>query len=160
MPGELNRLALLCGPVSQRAVLALAYPEVLGKVLLGQPLLLGEGQELADTLKALYSVTSGAGAHGTLAELAAADVRFVDGTFYTADELQAMRPGAPDAFAMGHLPITGRGGSLIDLAELTGRSLYFHMNGTNPVLDLRSPERKHVEACGVEIAEDGMEFSL
>ena len=71
-----------------------------------------------------------------------------------------MRPGAPDAFAMGHLPITGPGGSLIDLAELDGRSLYFHMNGTNPVLDLGSPERAHVEACGLEIAEDGMEFSL
>jgi pyrroloquinoline quinone biosynthesis protein B len=97
---------------------------------------------------------------GTLAELAAADVRFVDGTFYTADELQAMRPGASDAFAMGHLPITGPGGSLIDLAELGGRSLYFHMNGTNPVLDLGSPERAHVAACGLEIAEDGMEFTL
>lgn len=97
---------------------------------------------------------------GTLAELAAADVRFVDGTFYTNDELQVMRPGAPDAFAMGHLPITGQGGSLIDLGELDGRSLYFHMNGTNPVLDLASPERAHVEACGLEIAEDGMEFTL
>lgn len=97
---------------------------------------------------------------GTLAELAAADARFVDGTFYTVDELQAMRPGAPDAFAMGHLPITGHGGSLVELAELPGRSFYFHMNGTNPVLELSSPERKHVEACGVEIAEDGMEIEL
>lgn len=97
---------------------------------------------------------------GTLAELAAADARFVDGTFYTADELQALRPGAPDAFAMGHLPITGSGGSLTDLAELPGRSLYFHMNGTNPVLDLDSAERAHVAACGLEIAEDGLEFEL
>ncbi|MBW2269129.1 MAG: pyrroloquinoline quinone biosynthesis protein PqqB [Deltaproteobacteria bacterium] len=97
---------------------------------------------------------------GTLAELAHADVRFVDGTFYSADELQAMRPGAPDAFALGHLPITGPGGSLTDLAELSGRSLYFHINGTNPVLDVQSPERAHVEACGIEIAEDGVEFAL
>ncbi len=97
---------------------------------------------------------------GTLAELAAADLRFLDGTFYTVDELQALRPGAPDAFAMGHLPITGPGGSLVELAELRGRSFYFHMNGTNPVLDLASPERAHVAACGVEIAEDGMEIEL
>lgn len=44
---------------------------------------------------------------GTLAELAEADLRFVDGTFWTADELLAMRPGAPDAWAMGHVPISG-----------------------------------------------------
>jgi pyrroloquinoline quinone biosynthesis protein B len=97
---------------------------------------------------------------GTLAELAAADVRFVDGTFYTADELQVMRPGAPDAFAMGHLPITGPGGSLAELARLDGRTFYFHMNATNPVLDRKSGERAHVEACGLEIAEDGVELSL
>ncbi|MFP8871117.1 MAG: MBL fold metallo-hydrolase, partial [Myxococcota bacterium] len=67
---------------------------------------------------------------GTLAELAAADVRFVDGTFYTADELRTLRPGAPDAFAMGHLPITGASGSLAELAKLDGRTIYFHMNGS------------------------------
>lgn len=97
---------------------------------------------------------------GTLAELAAADLRFVDGTFYSVDELRGMRPGAPDAFAMGHLPITGPGGSLTELAKLGGRTLYFHMNATNPVLDHKSAERAHVEACGLEIAEDGAELSL
>lgn len=95
---------------------------------------------------------------GTLAELAAADCRFVDGTFYTAHELRALRPGAPDAFAMGHLPITGPGGSLLPLSKLGGRTFYIHMNNTNPVLDADSPERAHVRACGVEIAEDGMEL--
>lgn len=97
---------------------------------------------------------------GTLAELQAAELRFVDGTFYTADELQAMRPGAPDAFAMGHLPITGPGGSLVPLAELGGRSFYIHMNNTNPVLDTASKERAHVRACGVDVAEDGLELTL
>lgn len=97
---------------------------------------------------------------GTLAELAAADVRFVDGTFYTADELRALRPGAPDAFAMGHLPITGANGSLAELAKLDGRTFYFHMNATNPVLDAKSPERRYVETCGAEIADDGLEISL
>ena len=96
----------------------------------------------------------------TLAELAAADVRFVDGTFFTADELRAIRPGAPDAFAMGHLPITGPDSSLAALAALPGRSFYIHMNNTNPVLDLASPERARVERAGVAIAEDGLELSL
>jgi pyrroloquinoline quinone biosynthesis protein B len=97
---------------------------------------------------------------GTLAELAAADVRFVDGTFFTADELQRLRPGAPDAFAMGHLPISGPGGSLVQLAELRGRTLYFHMNGTNPVLDAASPEASRVRAAGLEVARDGQELEL
>ena len=33
---------------------------------------------------------------GTLAELSAAECRFVDGTFYTVDELRELRPGPPD----------------------------------------------------------------
>ncbi len=97
---------------------------------------------------------------GTLAELEAADCRFVDGTFFHADELLAMRPGAPDAHAMGHLPIGGAGGSLAALRELPGRSLYFHINNTNPILDLRSKERASVLEAGVEIADDGMELEL
>jgi pyrroloquinoline quinone biosynthesis protein B len=95
---------------------------------------------------------------GTLAELEAADCRFVDGTFWQAGELQALRPGAPDAFAMGHLPIDGPGGSLDALARLPGRTLYFHLNGTNPVLDPASPEAARVRSAGVGIASDGEEI--
>ncbi len=97
---------------------------------------------------------------GTLAELAAAECRFVDGTFYSADELQLLRPGAPDAFAMGHVPITGPGGSLEELRRLPGRTLYFHMNNTNPILDAKSLEASAVLDSGVEIAADGQEFEV
>src|SRR5262245_12035690 len=96
----------------------------------------------------------------TAAELAAADVRFVDGTFFTADELRAVRPGAPDAAAMGHAPIAGEGGSLAALAGMSGRTWYVHMNCTNPVLDASSPEHARVRRAGVEIAEDGMEIEV
>jgi pyrroloquinoline quinone biosynthesis protein B len=95
-----------------------------------------------------------------LAELAAADLRFVDGTFFSADELRALRPGAPDAFAMGHLPVSGPESSLAALAELPGRTFYIHMNNTNPLLDRRSPERARVERAGVEVADDGLELEL
>jgi pyrroloquinoline quinone biosynthesis protein B len=96
----------------------------------------------------------------SMAELAAADVRFVDGTFFTADELRTLRPGAPDAFAMGHVPITGADSSLATLAELPGRTYYIHMNNTNPVLDAASPERSRVERAGLAIADDGLEIEL
>jgi pyrroloquinoline quinone biosynthesis protein B len=96
----------------------------------------------------------------TLAELAAADVRFVDGTFFTADELRAVKPGAPPASAMGHVPITGPDGSLAALAGMTGRTYYIHMNCTNPVLHAASPERARVRRAGAEIASDGLEIEL
>lgn len=97
---------------------------------------------------------------GVLAEAEAADCVFLDGTFFTADELRASRPGAPDAFAMAHVPITGPGGSLERFAALRGRRLYTHMNNTNPVLADDSPESRAVRDAGVEVARDGMELSL
>jgi len=97
---------------------------------------------------------------GTLAELEAADLRLVDGTFFRSNELLAMRPGAADAQAMGHLPIGGADGSLATLAKLPGRSLYIDINTTNPIVDATSPEAASVRRGGVEIAFDGMEFEL
>jgi pyrroloquinoline quinone biosynthesis protein B len=97
---------------------------------------------------------------GTLAELEAADVRFVDGTFWSEEELLAMRPGAPSATAMGHTPVGGPGGSLEKLRKLPGRTIYIHMNNTNPMLASDSPEAAAVRAAGVAIAEDGLEVEL
>jgi len=96
----------------------------------------------------------------TLAELEAADCRFVDGTFFRENEWLPMRPGAPGATAMGHVPITGPDSSLASLAELPGRSFYIHMNGTNPILVAGSPEEQRVLRTGVEIAQDGLEITL
>jgi pyrroloquinoline quinone biosynthesis protein B len=97
---------------------------------------------------------------GVRAELEAADCAFVDGTFHTADELQRLRPGAPDAFAMAHVPVTGPRGSLPELEKLAGRRLYIHMNNTNPLLDAGSPETLGAARAGVEVAMDGMELEL
>jgi pyrroloquinoline quinone biosynthesis protein B len=97
---------------------------------------------------------------GTKAELEAAAVSFVDGTFWTEDELSASRPGAPGARAMGHLPISGPDGSLARLAALPGRRLYTHLNNTNPLLDAAAKEQAWVRAAGVEIACDGLELEV
>jgi pyrroloquinoline quinone biosynthesis protein B len=97
---------------------------------------------------------------GLRAELEAAELAFVDGTFFTADELARVRPGAPDAEAMGHVPIAGAQGSLQHLAGLQARVLYTHLNNTNPVLDAGSPEAALVRRARVEIAADGMEIEL
>jgi pyrroloquinoline quinone biosynthesis protein B len=61
---------------------------------------------------------------------------------------------------MGHMPISGEGGSLAALSDLPGRRLYIHINNTNPILVAGSPQRRKVEAAGWEIASDGMRIEL
>jgi len=94
----------------------------------------------------------------TLAELRAADLRFVDGTFYDDAEARRFQPGAARAEELGHLPIDGREGSLAWLAGMRGESIYIHLAGTNPLCDLKSEASERVRAAGAEIAFDGMEL--
>jgi pyrroloquinoline quinone biosynthesis protein B len=96
----------------------------------------------------------------TLAELAEADVRFVDGAFFASDELRALRPGMPDVSALGHAPIAGPDGTLALLRGMRGRTLYTALNNSNAACDAASPEAAHVFAAGCEIARDGDELAL
>ncbi len=61
---------------------------------------------------------------------------------------------------MGHLPVSGEGGSLEIVSGLPGRSIYIHINNTNPMVDEDSAEAAQVRTKGVEIAYDGMEIEL
>ncbi|WP_353071469.1 pyrroloquinoline quinone biosynthesis protein PqqB [Tunturiibacter gelidiferens] len=86
---------------------------------------------------------------------------FIDGTFWTDDELQRIQPGTPLARSMGHLPISGPDGSLETLKYLKGtRKIYTHINNTNPILQEKSSERRTVEDAGWEVAWDGLEITL
>ena len=96
----------------------------------------------------------------TLAELRAADIRFVDGTCYAEDEGRAIRPGARCASDLGHAPIDGRGGSLAWLAGMGGRSIYVHVAASNPIAEAESKEARRVREAGVEIAVDGLELDV
>lgn len=94
------------------------------------------------------------------ARLEKADVVMFDGTLFTDDEMIRNGSGAKTGRRMGHMPIDGADGSLSALAGLSARRLYIHINNTNPILIDGSPERRQVEAAGVEVAEDGMEIVL
>jgi len=89
---------------------------------------------------------------------------FLDGTFWSEDELVAQGLGRSRARDMAHVPIGGDGGSLARLAGHDGlraaRRVYTHVNNTNPVLREGSPERAAVERAGWELAHDGMELTL
>jgi pyrroloquinoline quinone biosynthesis protein B len=88
-----------------------------------------------------------------------ADAVLFDGTFWSGDELSHFKTGARTAADMGHLTIKDH--SLALLGKIPARrKIYIHINNTNPVLSHDSPERAAVEAAGVEIGYDGMEFDL
>jgi pyrroloquinoline quinone biosynthesis protein B len=94
------------------------------------------------------------------ARLQRADVALFDGTLFTDDEMIRNGSGSKTGRRMGHMPIDGPDGSLAALTGLSARRFYIHINNTNPILVDGSPERRQVEAAGVEVAEDGMEIAL
>jgi pyrroloquinoline quinone biosynthesis protein B len=96
-----------------------------------------------------------------LDRLAGADLLFFDGTTFTDDEMPRLGLSPKTAARMGHLAMSGPGGSLAGLAGTRiGRKIYIHINNTNPVLIEGSPERLAVEAAGWDIGTDGMEIAL
>jgi len=91
-----------------------------------------------------------------------ADLLLFDGTFWSDDELRAVGGGdAPTARDMGHLPVGAPGGSLELLPQLGARrTVLVHIHNTNPLLCRSSVERARVEAAGILVGEDAMEFEL
>jgi pyrroloquinoline quinone biosynthesis protein B len=96
-----------------------------------------------------------------LSRLAASDAVLVDGTFWRDDELARLGISGRTARQMGHVPLSGSGGSLEAFARLERpRVILVHINNTNPVLLERSPERAAVLRADVEVAHDGLEVQL
>jgi len=96
-----------------------------------------------------------------LARLAVSDLVLIDGTFWRDDELAKLGISGRSARDMGHLPLSGPGGTLETLAALKRpRKALVHINNTNPILLEDSPERAEVMRAGVEVAYDGLEVEL
>jgi pyrroloquinoline quinone biosynthesis protein B len=96
-----------------------------------------------------------------LSRFAASDLVLVDGTFWRDDELARLGISERSARDMGHVPLTGPGGSLEALAALERpRTVLVHINNTNPILLEDSPEREQVIRAGLEVAYDGLEVEL
>lgn len=95
-----------------------------------------------------------------LALMASCDVVLVDGTFWTGDEMQRLGLSSKAAADMGHLPQSGPGGMLEQLARLppATRKLLIHINNTNPILIEDSAERAELSRRGIEVARDGMDI--
>jgi pyrroloquinoline quinone biosynthesis protein B len=96
-----------------------------------------------------------------LARVDGADILLFDGTVFEDDEMRRAGVGVKTGRRMGHVPISGDGGSLnaFDGVKI-GRKVYIHINNTNPILIEGSPERRAVEAKGWEVSEDGLELAV
>lgn len=95
------------------------------------------------------------------ARLRPGDSLLFDGTTYTDDEMIRAGLGSKTAARMGHLPMSGEGGSMAQWRDVPLASKRFiHINNSNPVLLPHSPERAAIAAAGWQLAHDGMEFSV
>lgn len=96
-----------------------------------------------------------------LERLQKCDAILFDGTFWSDDEPLRIRGITRTARQMGHLPLSGKGGSLERMAGLRRqRKIFIHVNNTNPILDEESSEHRTVHEAGWEVARDGMEITL
>lgn len=84
-----------------------------------------------------------------------------DGTVFTDTEMHETGVGAKTGSRMGHMYISGAGGSMAELASLNiARRIYLHINNTNPILQEGSDAEIEVLKQGWEISFDGMEIYL
>lgn len=95
------------------------------------------------------------------ARLRGAQLVVFDGTLYTDDEMIRMGLMQKTCTRMGHMYMSGPGGSVEAFKGLdVARKIYVHINNSNPVLNDNSQERRAVEAAGWEVGFDGMEVRL
>jgi pyrroloquinoline quinone biosynthesis protein B len=85
---------------------------------------------------------------------------FFDGTLFADDEMIRNGLGDKTGRRMGHMPISGPGGALEELAVHSDlRRVLIHINNSNPILVEGSPEEAIVKAAGWDVAFDGMELA-
>ncbi|MEM7505208.1 MAG: pyrroloquinoline quinone biosynthesis protein PqqB [Pseudomonadota bacterium] len=126
--------------------------------------LMGEqtvGVELSDGTKSAFYIPGCARLVPTLEDrIRGAALLFFDGTVWADDEMIREGVGQKTGARMGHMYMSGPGGSIAALAPLDiARKIYVHINNTNPVWR-DGPERAEAEAAGWEIGHDGMEVTL
>ncbi len=97
---------------------------------------------------------------GLRSEIERVDVAFLDGSFFSDDELAALGLMRKRARELGHLPAGGPGGTLERLAGVRTRIIFTHLNNSNPMLDPSSEAYARIDEFGAEIAFDGMSITL
>ena len=82
-----------------------------------------------------------------------------DGTLWSDAEMIDAGLGHKTGRRMGHMPVSGPGGTLEAFRDLAvGRKVFVHLNNTNPLVDAASPEAALVADAGWTVARDGLEI--
>ena len=91
-----------------------------------------------------------------------ADFILFDGTVFEDDEMLQLGLGEKTGRRMGHLPISAADGALSRFAQCNNikRKLFFHINNSNPIWDLDSPQYEAITHAGWELSRDGMVIDL
>jgi pyrroloquinoline quinone biosynthesis protein B len=111
--------------------------------------------------KLFYAPGLGQVDEALLAWMRRADCLLVDGTLWRDDEMRVCEVGDKLGSEMGHLCQSGPGGMIEVLDGLPAtQKVLIHINNTNPILDLDSPERAELGVHGIEVAWDGMSIQL
>jgi pyrroloquinoline quinone biosynthesis protein B len=156
VPFALGKTNIVCTPFAMAGELPF-YARGFASSELGQAslglLLEGDGMRIAytpvvpaitDSLRAIY---------------APCEAIFVDGTFWSDEELSKTHAGTPMARAIGHVPMSGKDGTIALLSDLPAlQKVFVHLNNTNPVLDPRSGAYNAVVEAGWKIGQDGWEL--
>lgn len=94
-------------------------------------------------------------------ELAQADAAFLDGTFWSDEEMIGLGLGSRTSREMGHAPLIGPGGSLERVAGAGAKHRYItHVNNSNPILDPASTASHELARAGFAVCDDGLEIAL
>ncbi len=146
------RGAVVAYEIAERSVLSPSAPLRQAQRRSGQALSKGKTLLFAPVFAQIDATLASA--------IESASVAFLDGSFYSDDELVALGLARKRARSLGHLPVGGAGGTLERLRDKSVRAIFTHLNNSNPMLDPDSPAAARVRELGAEVAFDGMEFSV
>ncbi|HEY9868881.1 MAG TPA: hypothetical protein V6D08_06925, partial [Candidatus Obscuribacterales bacterium] len=89
------------------------------------------------------------------------DCIFVDGTFWTEEELITAGVGRLKSGQTGHLPVGGGGGIADRLsAHSRARKFLVHINNTNPILDDQSRQYRALRQMSITVPQDGLHLEI
>ncbi|NKF21904.1 pyrroloquinoline quinone biosynthesis protein PqqB [Solimonas marina] len=116
------------------------------------------GVRISSAERTLFFIPGCAAMSPRLAErLQGAELVLFDGTLYRDDEMVRAGLGHKTGMRMGHMSLSGPGGTMAAFAPLNvQRKVLIHINNSNPVLLADSAERATVEAAGWAVGYDGM----
>lgn len=120
------------------------------------------GAAMTDGERTLFFIPGCAAMTPNLAaRLRGADAVLFDGTMWQDDEMIRAGTGSKTGRRMGHMSVSGPGGTMAAFEGLgVRRKILIHINNSNPVLLDDSPEAAAMRAAGWDIGFDGMRIDL